>query len=80
MPINFDKAIAVLNAADVPMEKTHFYRYLKLGGYRDHSLVAKANYLSSLGFIKGTDKVQERTLQCLGYILDHYYYNEVRAK
>ena len=50
MPINFDKAIAVLNAADVPMEKTHFYRYLKLselfvqlGIHQGHGQSARAD-------------------------------------
>jgi hypothetical protein len=80
MPFNYSVAINALNSSDAPMENTHFYRYLKLGGYTDNSVTAKTNYLGSLGFIVGTDKVSRLCLNKLGYILDHYYLNEVRSK
>ncbi len=66
------------NPRHAPMVSSDFYSWLgRPGNYHDDILACKTAYLSSLGFVKGVDKVSPDALRALGFIFNTYFCLEV---
>ena len=71
--MNYSDKILELNPTDTPMCETDYYRHMLEGGYLDNIIDCKVKYLETLGFIRGTDKVNAKVLSSLGYIHNQYF-------
>lgn len=70
---NYTNKVMELNPKKTPMIETHFYKWMESGGYLDNRIDTKVNYLQTLGFVKGVDKVSEDCLNMLNFIIRWYY-------
>lgn len=61
------------NDRTIPMTETHYYNWLKENNISDvHYTKTKVEYLTSQGFVVGTDRLSEEDLTTIKYIEQHY--------
>lgn len=56
----------------IPMYETHYYQWLKDNKVEVHSIKTKVEYLTSQGFVVGTDIISDKDLASLKAIEQHY--------
>lgn len=68
------------NQNNIPFADTDYYKWLIKQNLKDvHAVKTKTEYLESIGFIIGTDRLSEEDIRGLKYIEDEYYKVEVRG-
>ena len=75
--MNYDKQVNQANPSDKPMVDSDYYAWL-LDNDTGNNLDNHIGYLSTLGFIRGTDKISEDVITKLRYIHSQYFYVAVK--
>lgn len=71
----YSNKIKKLNPDNLPMNDTHYFKWMKAGNYLDNRMDCKLAYLVSFGFVKGLDKISKDIIDVLNCIHEVYYYS-----
>lgn len=67
------------NRPDVPMCETGFWQFLEWTE-ESHSIIAKREYLASIGYDKEVHYIEEEVFKTLDAIMSHFWYLKVREE